>query len=68
MSARDQFASDHDDRSHEETIDIKMLLKLIVETQAKQAEFQAKQEESQQRIIDILRSTISAGTDNHKEQ
>ncbi|KAI3889375.1 hypothetical protein MKX03_024466 [Papaver bracteatum] len=55
MSAR---GNDH--RSHEETIDIKMLLQLIVETQA-------KQEESQQQIIEILRSTNSSARDAHKQ-
>ncbi|RZC85702.1 hypothetical protein C5167_026371 [Papaver somniferum] len=59
MSARVQLGDDR--RSHEETIDIKTLLKLIVETQA-------KQEESQQQIIEILRSTNSSSGDTHKQQ
>ncbi|KAI3935145.1 hypothetical protein MKX01_031412 [Papaver californicum] len=59
MSATDQLGDDH--RSHEETIDIKTLLKLIVETQA-------KQEESQQQIIEILRSTNSSAGNNHKQK
>ncbi|KAI3891352.1 hypothetical protein MKX03_031448 [Papaver bracteatum] len=63
--ARDQLGDDH--RSNEETIDIKTLLKMIVESQTNQAETQAKQAESQQQIIEILRSTIIAGN-NHKQQ
>ncbi|KAI3956090.1 hypothetical protein MKW98_027404 [Papaver atlanticum] len=59
MSDRDHLGTDP--RSHQETIDIKTLLKLIVETQA-------KQEESQQQIIEILRSTKSSAGDTHKPQ
>ncbi|KAI3853912.1 hypothetical protein MKW92_020507 [Papaver armeniacum] len=58
MSAGDQLG---DDRSHEEALDIKMLLKLIVETQAKQAE-------SQKQIMEMLRITNSAAGNNHKQQ
>ncbi|RZC72375.1 hypothetical protein C5167_035572 [Papaver somniferum] len=52
-----------------EMIEIKALLKMLVESQAKQAESQARlaetQADTQQHIIEILESTISAG---HKQQ
>ncbi|KAI3940832.1 hypothetical protein MKW92_014392 [Papaver armeniacum] len=67
MSARDQ--------SGDEIIDIKTLLKMLVDSQAKQAEtqakqaeiVQAKQEEFQQQILEILRSTNST-SNNHQHQ
>ncbi|KAI3906657.1 hypothetical protein MKW92_052980 [Papaver armeniacum] len=52
-----------------EMIEIKALLKMLVESQTKQAESQARlaetQADTQQHIIEILESTISAG---HKQQ
>ncbi|KAI3912540.1 hypothetical protein MKW98_021002 [Papaver atlanticum] len=78
-SARDQLGVD-DHQSQEETIEIKTLLKMLVQSQAKQTETQteflakqtellAKQAESQQQIIEILRSTISSSAgNNHKHQ
>ncbi|KAI3955875.1 hypothetical protein MKW98_006235 [Papaver atlanticum] len=71
MSTRYQLG---DDESHEEKIDIKALLKMLVEsqtkqaeTQARQTEFQARQVELQQQIIEILKNT-SIATDNHEKQ
>ncbi|KAI3894199.1 hypothetical protein MKX03_003756 [Papaver bracteatum] len=52
-----------------EMIEIKALLKMLVESQTKQAESQARlaetQADTQQHIIEILESTITAG---HKQQ
>ncbi|MCL7042970.1 hypothetical protein MKW94_001874, partial [Papaver nudicaule] len=45
-------ADDHDHGSHEEIIEIKTLLKMLVESQAKQAESHAKQAESHAKLAE----------------
>ncbi|KAI3865801.1 hypothetical protein MKX03_015893 [Papaver bracteatum] len=64
MSTRDQLG---DENFHEEKIDIKALLKMLVESQVKQAEYQGRQEKSQQQIIEILKSNNIA-INNQKKQ
>ncbi|KAI3988678.1 hypothetical protein MKX01_027042 [Papaver californicum] len=83
MSAANGLAGDDPNyRSHEQLIEIKELLKMLAESQVKQAGSQAKLAESQaklvetqantqQRIIEILsRSTnnTTANSNNHKQQ
>ncbi|KAI3889244.1 hypothetical protein MKX03_025999 [Papaver bracteatum] len=52
MSATREISDDHDHGSHEEIIDIKALLKMLVDSQAKQAESQTKLAESHSRLAE----------------
>ncbi|MCL7031232.1 hypothetical protein MKW94_000430, partial [Papaver nudicaule] len=63
MSAT-ELGSDRDNRPHEETIEIKDLLKVLIQSQAKLAEAQAQQakfqEDIQSQMLEVLKSN-SAG-------
>ncbi|KAI3950981.1 hypothetical protein MKW98_026435 [Papaver atlanticum] len=68
---RDLAGDDLNYKSHEQMIEIKELLKMLAESQAKQAKLAETQVNTQQRLIEILsRSTCNttASNDNHKQQ
>ncbi|XP_026442324.1 ankyrin repeat-containing protein NPR4-like isoform X2 [Papaver somniferum] len=70
MSARELGDCDH--RSQEEMIEIKTLLKVLVESQAKLAESQSQilnsQLSTQNQILEILKSIDNAGNNNTKDK
>ncbi|KAI3858248.1 hypothetical protein MKX03_001049 [Papaver bracteatum] len=70
MSAK-KMGSDRDNRPQEETTDIKELLKVLIQSQAKLADAQAQQAKSQEdiqnEILKVLRSIKSAGNSQGKE-
>ncbi|MCL7050193.1 hypothetical protein MKW94_001432, partial [Papaver nudicaule] len=56
MSAKEMGTSDHHNRPHEETIEIKELLKVLLQSQAKLAEAQAQQADIQRQMLEQAKS------------
>ncbi|RZC84820.1 hypothetical protein C5167_047612 [Papaver somniferum] len=71
-SAIRESGDDHNHQSHEEIIEMKSLLKMLVESQNKQAESLAKladsQANTQQQIIEILKTTNRDGNKQKQKE
>ncbi|KAI3908797.1 hypothetical protein MKW98_029347, partial [Papaver atlanticum] len=65
MSGARELSDDSNHGSHEQVIEIKALLKMLVESQAKLAETQAN---TQQQIIEILNRSNNSAANNHNQQ